>query len=277
MGQTITGGDILEQESTLLADEGQESRHSCIVHLQNVSKIYPNGKTAVQTINLDIQEGEFVSFVGPSGCGKSTIFKMISGLIDHTEGTLEILGTTPQLAQQQSTDVSFVFQDATLLPWRNVFNNVMLPLEFRNFSKQQKQEQVYKAIEMVGLKDYAKALPRELSGGMRMRVSIARALVAKPKLLLMDEPFGALDEITRQNLQTELLKIWEREHMTVLFITHNVFEAVYLSTKIAVMTPSPGKVQSFVDVPLSYPREPELRSTYQFSDIVAKVSQNLKF
>lgn len=267
----------MKQESAILASEYETANTRTIVQMDNVSKVYPNGKMAVQNVKLDIKEDEFVSFVGPSGCGKSTIFKMISGLIEHTHGTLEISGTTPLLAQQQSTDVSFVFQDSTLLPWRTVLDNVMLPLEFRDFSKQERREKAYKVLEMVGLKDYPKALPRELSGGMKMRVSIARALAAKPKLLLMDEPFGALDEITRQNLQTELLRIWETEKITVLFITHNVFEAVYLSTKIAVMTPSPGKIESIVDVPLPFPREPESRTTHQFSDIVAKVTQALNF
>ncbi|MGM0877710.1 MAG: ABC transporter ATP-binding protein [Bacillota bacterium] len=245
--------------------------------MKNVSKVYPNGKTAVQNVSLDINQGEFISFVGPSGCGKSTIFNMISGIINHSAGELEILGTTPTLAQQQSTDVSFVFQEPTLLPWRSVLDNVILPLEFRHFTKQEKIKKAHYVLDMVGLSDYTKALPRELSGGMKMRVSIARALVAKPKLLLMDEPFGALDEITRQNLQSELLRIWEAEKMTVLFITHNVFEAVYLSTKIAVMTPSPGKIESIVEVPLSFPRQEDFRTSYEFSDIAAKVSQDLKF
>ncbi|SIQ77379.1 NitT/TauT family transport system ATP-binding protein [Priestia flexa] len=248
-----------------------------IVQMNRVNKMYANGKVAVKDVNLTIQQGEFVSFVGPSGCGKSTIFKMISGLIDQTSGHVDILGKTPRDAQKESTDVAFVFQDATLLPWRSVIDNVMLPLEFRNIAHSEKKERAYKVLEMVGLKEYTKALPRELSGGMKMRVSIARALIAKPKLLLMDEPFGALDEITRQNLQSELLRIWENEKMTVLFITHNVFEAVYLSTKIAVMTPSPGKIESMVEVNLPFPRKAEIRTDPQFSSVVANVSHDLKF
>ncbi|MGP7818141.1 ABC transporter ATP-binding protein [Niallia sp. 01092] len=267
----------MKPSSNLSVLDVEQISNRNIVHLKNVNKVYLNGKTAVQNVNLNIQQGEFVSFVGPSGCGKSTIFKMISGLIEHTEGELQILGTSPRLAQKESTDVSFVFQDATLLPWRNVMDNVMLPLEFRPIPKAEKREMAEKVLKMVGLEDYRKALPRELSGGMKMRVSIARALIAKPKLLLMDEPFGALDEITRQKLQAELLKIWEQEKMTVLFITHNVFEAVYLSTKIAVMTPSPGKVENMVAVDLPFPREAELRTDHKFSDIAAKVSHYLKF
>lgn len=267
----------MSQNISILSEEKQQVLEHSVVNMDNVSKVYPNGKIAVQNVSLDIHQGEFISFVGPSGCGKSTIFNMISGIIDHSTGNLEILGTTPRLAQQQSTDVSFVFQEPTLLPWRSVLDNVMLPLEFRNFTKKEKNEKARHILDMVGLSDYTKALPRELSGGMKMRVSIARALVAKPKLLLMDEPFGALDEITRQNLQSELLRIWETEKMTVLFITHNVFEAVYLSTKIAVMTPSPGKIESIVEVPLPFPRKEDFRTSHDFSDIAAKVSRDLKF
>jgi len=268
---------VLKQEMPTLTKPEEHNRKRPVIFMENVSKIYPNGKTAVQNVSLEIEEGEFISFVGPSGCGKSTIFNMISGIIEHSVGKLEILGTTPTLARQQSTDVSFVFQEPTLLPWRSVLDNVMLPLEFRHVTKQEKLEKAHHVLKMVGLSEYTKALPRELSGGMKMRVSIARALVSKPKLLLMDEPFGALDEITRQNLQSELLRIWETEKMTVLFITHNVFEAVYLSTKIAVMTPSPGKVESVVEVPLPFPRNEDFRTSHQFSDIAAKVSQDLKF
>ncbi|MGG3574640.1 ABC transporter ATP-binding protein [Bacillus gobiensis] len=255
-------------------EETKESNlTSALVELNHVSKIYASGKTAVQNVNLTIKENEFISFVGPSGCGKSTIFKMIAGLIEPTNGSLKIFG---EEKGQNTSDIGFVFQDATLLPWRTVLQNVMLPLEFFPLNKSEKQEKAYEALELVGLKDYGKSLPRELSGGMRMRVSIARALVAKPKLLLMDEPFGALDEITRQNLQSELLRIWESEKMTVLFITHNVFESVYLSTKVAVMTGSPGKIESVLDVPIPFPREDETRSTHAFSDMVAKVSRHLK-
>jgi NitT/TauT family transport system ATP-binding protein len=248
-----------------------------VVKMKGVSKIFPNGNVAVDNVDIDIADGEFISFVGPSGCGKSTIFKMISGLVENTTGEIEILGSQVQTAQQKRTDVGFVFQDATLLPWRSVLENVMLPLEFQRMSKVEKREEAERALKLVGLKDYTKSLPRQLSGGMKMRVSIARALVAKPKLLLMDEPFGALDEITRQSLQSELLRIWESQKMTVLFITHNVFEAVYLSTKVAVMTPSPGKIASTVNVSLPFPRDDEIRTTHQFSDIVARVSRDLKF
>ncbi|UOQ49907.1 ABC transporter ATP-binding protein [Gracilibacillus caseinilyticus] len=264
--------------NTTLAEETvKQQTIENVVRMSGVSKVFPNGNVAVDNVNIDIAEGEFISFVGPSGCGKSTIFKMISGLIDNTQGSIEILGSQMNPMQQKRTNVGFVFQDSTLLPWRSVLENVMLPLEFQKKPKKEKIEEATQALELVGLEDYTKSLPRQLSGGMKMRVSIARALVAKPKLLLMDEPFGALDEITRQSLQSELLRIWESQKMTVLFITHNVFEAVYLSTRVAVMTPSPGKVASTLDVPLPFPRNDEVRTTHEFSDIVAQVSRDLKF
>jgi NitT/TauT family transport system ATP-binding protein len=247
-----------------------------IVEMSNLGKVYPNGTVALQNVNLKIQEGEFVCFVGPSGCGKSTIFNLIAGLTQRTEGDLKILGMTPNEALKQS-DTAFVFQDHTLLPWLTLLDNVALPLEIRRLSKKKTQEQAERVLELVGLKDYTKALPRQLSGGMKMRVSIARALVQQPKLLLMDEPFGALDEITRQILQNELLSIWQQDKkMTVLFITHNVFEAVFLSTRIVVMTPRPGKIDNIFDNPMPFPRSEDYRTTPEFSELVRDVSHSLK-
>ncbi|BBI34132.1 nitrate/sulfonate/bicarbonate ABC transporter ATP-binding protein [Cohnella abietis] len=246
-----------------------------VVKMSDVSKAYENGKIAVGDVNLDIRQGEFISFVGPSGCGKSTVFRMIAGLTRPSEGSIEVLGGT-SLQARESNLVSFVFQDATLMPWSSVMDNVTLPLKLKGVPAKLRQLEGSKALELVGLQDYAKALPRQLSGGMKMRASIARALVAQPKLLLMDEPFGALDEMTRQTLQEELLTIWQREKdMTVLFVTHNVFEAVYLSTRIAVMTPSPGGISQLVDVPFSYPRQEEFRATADFGDYVRQVSTAL--
>ncbi|MDQ6423215.1 ABC transporter ATP-binding protein [Paenibacillus sp. LHD-117] len=240
-----------------------------------LSKVYPNGTVALQDVNLDIAEGEFISFVGPSGCGKSTIFKLITGLSSHTSGELSILGASPKDARK-ANNTSFVFQDHTLLPWSSVIDNVMLPLSLRGDSKKESRKEAERVLEMVGLRDYAKALPRMLSGGMKMRVSIARALVSKPKLLLMDEPFAALDEITRQTLQDELLSIWQQERgMTVLFVTHNVFEAVFLSSRVAVMTPRPGKISTVVPIDVPYPRGEQYRTTARFSELVGSVSRSL--
>ncbi|CAM3215762.1 ABC transporter ATP-binding protein [Paenibacillus lupini] len=246
------------------------------VKMERLSKVYPNGTVAVKEVDLTIHEGEFLCFVGPSGCGKSTIFKMITGLSNPSSGTLQVMGTTASDARKQS-DTAFVFQDHTLLPWNSVIDNVTLPLALRGVPRKERQREAERVLEMVGLKDYMRSMPRELSGGMKMRASIARALVSKPKLLLMDEPFGALDEITRQTLQIELLELWRQDpEMTVLFVTHNVFEAVFLSTRIAVMTPRPGKIAELIDVPVPFPRDETFRTTPEFGQIVRSVSLALK-
>lgn len=243
-----------------------------LVHLKNVGKVYPNGTIAVQNANLDVSQGEFLSFVGPSGCGKSTIFNMITGLTERTEGQLSVLQTNPREARKHN-EIAFVFQEHTLLPWTNLIENVTLPLKLRGVPKKQRHEEGERVLELVGLKDHMKGLPRQLSGGMKMRVSIARALISRPKLLLMDEPFGALDEITRQSLQDELLKIWSQEkEMTVLFITHNVFEAVFLSTRVVVMTPRPGKIAEIIDIPFPFPRNEAFRTRPEFSEYVGVIS-----
>ncbi|MGY4113189.1 ABC transporter ATP-binding protein [Aeribacillus sp. SP014] len=244
-----------------------------IVAFHHVSKIYNTGTVALSQFHFSITEGELISFLGPSGCGKSTALRMVAGLGEATEGKVEVFGQNPKEVIKNTNDVAFVFQDANLLPWRTVLENVMLPLELRGSDKKSRKEDAIKVLEMVGLKDYIKSYPRQLSGGMRMRVSIARALAAKPKLLLMDEPFAALDEITRQTLQTELLEIWKREKMTILFVTHNVFEAVYLSTRIAVLSARPGRLSSIIDVDLPYPRE---RTDERFTEYVDISSQSLE-
>lgn len=244
-----------------------------VVAFHHVSKIYNTGTVALSQFHFSIKEGEFISFLGPSGCGKSTALRMVAGLGDATEGKVEVFGQNPKEVIKNTNDVAFVFQDANLLPWRTVLENVMLPLELRGSDKKSRKEDAIKVLEMVGLKDHIKSYPRQLSGGMRMRVSIARALAAKPKLLLMDEPFAALDEITRQTLQTELLEIWKREKMTILFVTHNVFEAVYLSTRIAVLSARPGRLSSIIDVDLPYPRE---RTDERFTEYVDISSQSLE-
>lgn len=254
----------------------QEETAGALVRLQDVGKIYPNGTVAVQQANLTAGEGEFLCFVGPSGCGKSTIFNMIAGLTEHTSGRLEVLGTTPRDARKQN-EIAFVFQEHTLLPWARLIDNVTMPLTLRGVPRKEREQEGERVLELVGLKDYMKVLPRQLSGGMKMRVSIARALISRPKLLLMDEPFGALDEITRQTLQDELLKIWQHDRsMTVLFITHNVFEAVYLSTRVVVMTPRPGKITDIVEVAYPFPRTDEFRTFPEFGEFVRQVSAVLK-
>ncbi|GAF65603.1 ABC transporter ATP-binding protein [Alkalihalobacillus trypoxylicola] len=262
-------------ETAQLANPKEHTKENVLLQIKNVSKIYNGDIVALTDMNLDVKEGEFISFVGPSGCGKSTIFKIIAGLSEPTTGSVELTNQTSKQEELDRTEIGFVFQHATLLPWKSVLDNITLPLELKGVSKKKRYIQGREVLEMVGLKGYEKALPRQLSGGMQMRVSIARALVAKPKLLLMDEPFGALDEITRQNLHYELLKIWEKTNMTVLFITHNVFESVFLSTKIAVMSARPGRISHTFDVP-EYERNEQFRSTPEFSQLIGKVSKELE-
>jgi NitT/TauT family transport system ATP-binding protein len=242
-----------------------------LIVIDRVGKTYANGTVALDDISFDVLEGEFVSLVGPSGCGKSTLLRMIAGLGPITAGTILVEGLPPRRARQEKADTAFVFQDATLMPWRNVLGNVELPLELRGVSKTERRSTVMQALETVGLDEVTKAYPRELSGGMRMRVSLARALAAHPRLLLMDEPFGALDEITRQRLNGELLRLCALANWTVVFVTHNVFEAVYLSTRILVMSARPGRIIAEVEVPLPHPRVPEIRTDPEFTRVVREV------
>ncbi len=262
--QLAHGGD-----ATTLRDE--DGRGEILARLEYVRHTFENGTTALSDVSLEVRRGDLLSLVGPSGCGKSTIMRMLAGLTQPSEGTIEVVHNT---ANPQP--VSVVFQDATLLPWRSVLANVALPLELRNVRRREREEAARSALELVGLAGHARALPRQLSGGMRMRVSIARALVGHPPLLLMDEPFGALDEITRQQLQSELLRIWSLEKCTIVFVTHNVTEAVFLSNRIAVMTPSPGRIAEVFKVRIAYPRSNELRTAPNFSQMVASVSAALQ-
>lgn len=249
--------------------------HRALVELNHVSKRYDGGTIAVQDVQLKIHEGEFLSFVGPSGCGKSTLFRLIAGLSKPSEGDILILGETPDLSRKNG-GVSYVFQDATLMPWCSVLDNVTLPLKLAKVPREERNERAAQVLKKVGLQDYAKALPRQLSGGMKMRVSIARALISNPRLLLMDEPFGALDEMTRQTLQNELLLIREQDpSMTILFVTHNVFEAVFLSSRVAVMSARPGRITEEIEVPVPYPRNEDFRTTTEFSELVRLVSNDL--
>lgn len=261
--------------SSLSAYADAAAGSKVLLTLSGVSKVYDNGTVAVRDANLRIREGELLSFVGPSGCGKSTLFRLIAGLGQPSEGTIDILGGTPEEARRDG-GVSYVFQDATLMPWSSVLDNVTLPLKLAKTPKAERLRRAERALERVGLSDYAKAYPRQLSGGMKMRVSIARALISEPRLLLMDEPFGALDEITRQSLQNELLEIRRNDpSMTVLFVTHNVFEAVFLSTRIAVMSARPGRISEEIEVPVPYPREESFRASPAFGEMVRKVSDSL--
>jgi NitT/TauT family transport system ATP-binding protein len=248
-----------------------QSSDEPLIVIDRVGKTYTNGTVALEEISFDVREGEFISLVGPSGCGKSTLLRMVAGLGPITTGQILVEGLPPRRARQEKADTAFVFQDANLMPWRDVMGNVELPLELRGVSKTERRATVMQALGTVGLADVTRSYPRELSGGMRMRVSLARALAAHPRLLLMDEPFGALDEITRQRLNGELLRLCALANWTVVFVTHNVFEAVYLSTRILVMSARPGKIIAVVPVPLPHPRVPEIRTDPEFTRVVRDV------
>ncbi len=244
---------------------------STLIEIDRVGKVYGNGTIALDDISFDVRDGQFVSLVGPSGCGKSTLLRMVAGLGPISSGQILVEGLPPTKARQEKGDTAFVFQDANLMPWRTVLGNVELPLELRGESKASRQEAAAAALGTVGLAESLKMYPRELSGGMRMRVSLARALAARPRLLLMDEPVGALDEITRQRLNAELLRLCAMANWTVVFVTHNVFEAVYLSTRILVMSARPGRIIAEVPVPLPHPRVPEIRTDPEYTRIVREV------
>jgi NitT/TauT family transport system ATP-binding protein len=237
-----------------------------MIQLEGVSKRFANGTLALENLSLSVGANDFISFLGPSGCGKSTALRLIAGLLPITDGAIR---------WDQTSELSFVFQEPTLMPWARVWDNVYLPLRLKGMSKAQAQERVDQTLEMVGLEQFAQVFPRELSGGMKMRVSIARALVTRPRLLLMDEPFAALDEMTRFKLNNDLLRLWQDQKFTVIFVTHSVYESVYLSNRIVVMAPRPGRVIAQVDVPAPYPRSEEFRVSPGYNALCVQVSKAL--
>jgi NitT/TauT family transport system ATP-binding protein len=245
------------------------------VEILSVEKTYPNGTQALLPLDLRIQPGEFVTLLGPSGCGKSTLLKMVAGLLEPTQGRI-LLWRKP-VADMESTGhrMSFVFQEATLMPWAKVQTNVRLPLDLRGYDRAASDAKVSDVLKLVGLEKFAGNLPRELSGGMQMRVSIARGLVTDPHLLLMDEPFGALDEITRNRLDGDLLELWQKKNLTVIFVTHSIYEAVYLSTRVVVMAARPGRVIETVPIEEPYPRGPDFRVSTQFSKYAKQLQESL--
>ena len=238
-----------------------------VVSLRNVGKAFSNGTRALTGLDLEVREGELLSLLGPSGCGKSTALRIIAGLAVPSEGSVEFGGARPE--------VGFVFQEPTLMPWARVRENVYLPLRLRGMSLADASPQIAEALAMVGLSGFENAYPRELSGGMKMRVSIARALVLKPRLLLMDEPFAALDEITRFKLNNDLLRIKTELGATVIFVTHSVYESVYLSTRIIVMSARPGRVVADLDVAAPLPRDESFRGAALYIDPCRQASAAL--
>ncbi|MGC1779297.1 MAG: ABC transporter ATP-binding protein [Xanthobacteraceae bacterium] len=247
------------------------SAAASLVTLHGVDKRFASGTQALQGFDLDVREGEFVSLLGPSGCGKSTALRIIAGLSEPTAGAVE---WPPPQARAEGR-IGFVFQEPTLMPWTNVFNNVLLPLKLKGLDAEKARGRIVDALDRVGLKDFGRVYPRELSGGMRMRVSIARALVTEPELLLMDEPFAALDEITRFKLNDDLLQVWQALRTTVVFVTHSVFESVYLSSRIVVMAARPGRVFTELAIDAPYPRDANFRTSAEYAGFCRRTSEAL--
>jgi NitT/TauT family transport system ATP-binding protein len=241
-----------------------------IVSLRHVGKTFDSGTVALRDLNLDVRGGEFVSLLGPSGCGKSTALRIIAGLSAASEGMAEWA-----LDATGAGKIGFVFQEPTLMPWADVAANVRLPFKLAHADEKSSGRAVARAVERVGLAGFSGAYPRELSGGMKMRASIARALVTEPRVLLMDEPFAALDEITRFKLNNDLLSLWQDLRRTVVFVTHSVFESVYLSQRIVVMTPRPGRVFAEVTIPAPFPRDERFRTSADYGVLCRQVSETL--
>ncbi len=246
--------------------------------LEQVGKTYANGTIALQNFNLTVQPGTITSLVGPSGCGKSTVLRIVSGLGNLSTGQL-VWGDDYDLRERQRNrpehKLAYVFQEAALMPWATALDNVRLPLKLAGVSKRQTMELVSEAIAQVGLEGFERVYPRELSGGMKMRVSLARALVTKPNVLLMDEPFGALDEMTRGKLNQDLLTLQHQRQLTILFVTHSIYEAVYLGHRVVVMASKPGRVVAEIAIESPHPRDPDYRTSAQFNRYCRNVSHAL--
>jgi NitT/TauT family transport system ATP-binding protein len=248
------------------------SQSAALIELRRVGKTYRGGTNALENVDTRIDRGSFVSLVGPSGCGKSTLLRIVAGLIAPSSGEI----AWPSTGGARPADIGFVFQDATLMPWARVFDNIYLPLKLRNVSRKDATPRIMDALKRVGLEDFAHSFPRELSGGMRMRVSIARALVMRPPVLLMDEPFAALDEFTREKLDDDLLELWRGESWTVVFVTHSVYESVYLSERVLVMGARPGRILHDIAVDAPYPRGRAFRESHDYVARCAEISAALR-
>lgn len=265
------------EEQSVLSKLNPPAGGRIAVQIRNASVVYPTADTpvhALQDIDLDIHEGEFVSLIGPSGCGKTTLVRVIADLEKISAGEVYVNGVTPHEARLARA-YGYVFQAPALFPWRNVLANVTLPLQIQGRSKADSQAIAMAHLERVGLAGFERKYPWQLSGGMQQRVSIARALSFEPKILMMDEPFGALDEITRDRLNEQLQQLWQRERRTVIFVTHSIAEAVYLSTKIVVMSPRPGRIIKVIESPLPDERQLLMRDTAEFIGVAHAVREAL--
>jgi len=245
------------------------------VEVLSAEKTYPTGTQALLPVDLTIEEGEFVTLLGPSGCGKSTLLKMVAGLLEPTDGRLHLWRKPVAQLEESGKKMAFVFQSPTLMPWASVQTNVRLPLDLAGVPRKDADARVADALALVGLSKFATALPRALSGGMQMRVSIARGLVTQPDLLLMDEPFGALDEITRHKLDADLLDLWRKKKLTVIFVTHSIHEAVFLSSRVVMMAARPGRVVEEFHIDAPYPRTADFMVSPEFSRYAKQLQDSL--
>ncbi len=248
------------------------------IRLNNVSMIYQadlNEVTALTGVSLDIQKGEFISLLGPSGCGKTTLLRIVANLLKPTSGEVLIEGSTTEAARL-NRKYGMVFQSPVLYEWRTVRKNIELPLELMKVKKEDRKARAEKMLDLVGLTKFADHYPHQLSGGMQQRVGIARALAIRPEILLMDEPFSALDEFTREKLHEDLLRIWSKTNKTVIFVTHNIAEAVFLSDRVCVLSPHPGRLSAVVDITLPRPRAKEIKETAEFTALVSKVRNSFE-
>ncbi len=267
--------DVMTASQPSMSSVPTQARKRPLVVMEQVSKMFSSGTVALSGMSLTVESGEFISLLGPSGCGKSTALRIIAGLGDVSSGRIDWPSSRINSKGLPEGDISFVFQEPTLMPWKNVLDNVYLPLRLRGVSKAAAREEIMAVLATVGLQDFAEAYPRELSGGMKMRVSIARALVTKPKLLLMDEPFAALDEITRQKLNDDVLRLWKETGITVIFVTHSVFESAYLSNRIVVMKARPGRVHGDIPLVTSLERDAHYRTSEEYRQACETVSRSL--
>jgi NitT/TauT family transport system ATP-binding protein len=246
-----------------------------VVEVLSVEKIFPNGTRALAPIDLTVVAGEFLTLIGPSGCGKSTLLKLIANLIEPTDGRILWWSGEFHKVETAGRSLGFVFQDPTLMPWARVESNVRLPLDLAGVPKSESGERVREALARVGLEGFARHYPRQLSGGMKMRVSIARSLITEPDLLLMDEPFGALDEFTRNRLDTDLVRLWWERKLTTMFVTHSIYEAVFLSTRVVVMGAQPGRICRIMSIDEPQPREEGFRNSPRFGEYCRALSASL--
>lgn len=276
--------NFMQKEADGIDSEGEEitaeSGSEIEIKIKDLCISFPDKEggapiTALQNINLEIKQGEFISLLGPSGCGKTTLLRTIADLQQPTSGSISVRGQTPREIRLQKK-YGIVFQNPVLYDWRTVRRNVCMPMEMMGIPKKERTARVTKMLELVGLMEFGKKYPHQLSGGMQQRVGIARALAIKPEILLMDEPFSALDEFTKEKLHEDLLRIWKKTNKTILFVTHNIQEAVFLSDRVVVLSPHPGRVSAVVDINLERPRGLEIKNTQEFNELVVKVRNSFE-